>query len=110
MFVHGTLVAENFATFSDSSLKKFKQPLEISHDALLNLIPWKFDWLADGKPDIGFAAEDVEKIAPELVIMNSNGLRMVDYSRLSVVAISALREMNLRIKCLEEKIDILMNK
>jgi hypothetical protein len=104
MYAHGTIVAKNFATFSDSSLKKFKSELKVSHADLLTLTPWNFDWLSDGKPDIGFAAEDVEKIAPELVKYNSNGLRMVDYSRLSVLAISALRDMNDRLKILEDKL------
>lgn len=105
MYTKGTIVAENFATFSDSSLKKFTSPFKVSNEDLISLQPWNFDWLADGKHDIGFAAEDVEKIAPELVRINNNGLRMVDYGRLSVVAISGLRTMNEKILKLESDIE-----
>ena len=110
MYTNGTIVAENFATFSDSSLKNFKTPFNVSHDDLISLQPWNFDWLADGKHDIGFSAQDVEKIAPELVKINDNGLRMVDYSRLSVVAISALRDMSVKILKLESDIEKLTSK
>jgi len=108
MYTYGTVVSENFATFSDSSLKKFKKHYTITDEQLSNLTPWYFDWLADGKPDIGFAAEDVEKIAPEIVKHTREGLKMVDYSRLSVLAISALRDTVNRVTKLEKDMEKLM--
>ena len=108
MYTYGTVVSENFATFSDSSLKKFKKHYTITDEQLSNLTPWYFDWLADGKPDIGFAAEDVEKIAPEIVKRTREGLKMVDYSRLSVLAISALRDTVNRVTKLEKDMEKLM--
>ena len=105
MYTYGTMVADNYATFSDSSLKKFNSEIKISKEQLSKLTPWRFDWISNGKADIGFAAEDVEKIAPEVVKYTQDGVRMVDYSRLSVLAIAALRDTTERIEQLEKDME-----
>jgi hypothetical protein len=99
--VNGVILAHTFATYSDSSLKNFTSPLLITSAELEKMRPWNFTWKADSLVDIGFAAEDVEKIAPSAVKRASNGLRIVDYSRLSAVAISALQDTNRRLLAVE---------
>jgi len=99
--VNGVILAQIYATYSDSSLKNFKAPLLITKDDLEALKPWHFAWKADNKDDIGFAAEDVEKIIPTAVHRAANGLRMVDYGKLSAVAIAALRDTNERLTAVE---------
>jgi hypothetical protein len=99
--VNGVILAQIYATYSDSSLKNFKSPLRIQENELEILKPWNFTWKADNFDDIGFAAEDVEKIAPSAVRRAANGLRIVDYGRLSVIAISALQETNKRLAAVE---------
>lgn len=99
--VNGVILAQIYATYSDSSLKNFKSPLRIQENELEILKPWNFAWKADNFDDIGFAAEDVEKIAPSAVKRAANGLRIVDYGRLSVIAISALQETNKRLAAVE---------
>ena len=105
MEVNGILLAQTFATYSDSSLKNFTSEFEISHTDLEILKPWKFTWKSDNSEDIGFAAEDVEKVAPYAVKMGPNGLRMVDYGRLSVVSLAALRQTNLRLDAVESTLN-----
>jgi len=99
--VNGVILAQIYATYSDSSLKNFKAPLLITKEDLEALKPWHFAWKADNKDDIGFAAEDVEKIIPTAVHRAANGLRMVDYGKLSAVAIAALRDTSQRLTAVE---------
>jgi Chaperone of endosialidase len=99
--INGLVLAQTYATYSDSSLKNFITPLQITENELTLLKPWNFTWKEDGKPDIGFAADDVERLVPQAVKRAQNGLRVVDYGRLSVIAISALQETNKRLAIVE---------
>jgi hypothetical protein len=99
--VGGTILAENFATYSDSSLKNFKQQYTVGPQDLEALKPWNFTWKNNDLDDVGFAAEDVEKILPSAVKRGSNGLRMVDYVRLSIISLAALRDTNSRLSNIE---------
>ena len=99
--VGGTILAENFATYSDSSLKNFKNHYTVGPEDLEALKPWNFSWKATDTEDVGFAAEDVEKILPSAVKKGPNGLRMVDYGRLSIVSLAALRDTNQRLNSME---------
>ena len=41
---------------------------------------------------IGFIAQDIEKIYPEMVITDDKGFKSVDYSRLTPVLVEAIKE------------------
>ena len=108
--VGGTILAQNFASFSDSSLKNFEKEYQINHTDLEALKPWNFTWKSDNTEDVGFAAEDVERILPSAVKRSPTGLRMVDYSRLSIISLAALRDTNNRLNSLESTLTSLMNR
>jgi len=110
LVVHGVILADQYATYSDSSLKNFKSEFEFSQADLEILKPWKFTWKATNVEDMGFAAEDVEKVAPYAVKIGPNGLRMVDYGRLSVVSMAALRETNARLVSVESTLASIVTK
>lgn len=101
LHVGGTILAQNFATYSDSSLKSFKTQFSITQDDLETLKPWNFTWKSNEVDDVGFAAEDVEKVFPSAVKTGENGLKMVDYGRLSIVSLAALRDTQKRLNSLE---------
>jgi hypothetical protein len=108
--VGGAILAQNFVSFSDSSLKNFKNQYEINQSDLESLKPWNFTWKADDVEDVGFAAEDVERILPSAVKRTSTGLRMVDYSRLSIISLAALRDTNNRLKSIESTLTSLLER
>jgi hypothetical protein len=108
LHVDGTVLAQSFASYSDSSLKKFISEYTINTNDLSALKPWNFNWLADNLADVGFAAEDVEKVLPSAVKKTVDGLKMVDYGRLSVVSIAALRETNNRLQAVESTLTSLL--
>ena len=90
-----------YASYSDPLLKSFKGEYQVGSEQLESLVPKYFNWLEDDKKDVGFSATDVEKILPEAVKIGPTGLKMVDYSRLSIITIAGLRDSNNRIKILE---------
>ena len=70
------------------------------------LRPLSFRWKSNDMPDIGFGAEDVEKINPLFVTYNQKGeVEGVKYDRLSVVFVNALKEQQLQIERQSEIIE-----
>ena len=69
------------------------------------LRPIAFSWKTDGMKDVGFGAEDVEKISPLLVTYNPAGqVEGVKYDRLSVVFVNAFKEQQGQINHQREQI------
>lgn len=68
--------------------------------------PISFDWKDSGMKDIGFGAEDVEKIDPRFVIYNDKGeVEGLKYDRLSVVFVNAFKEQQKQIEAQQKQID-----
>jgi hypothetical protein len=62
------------------------------------LRPISFDWKDTGMHDVGFGAEDLEKIDPRFVTYNKAGqVEGVKYDRLSVAFVNAFREQQAQI-------------
>jgi len=99
--ISGTIVAKTYATYSDPVLKSFDKEFTITPEELETIQPRYFKWLADDSNDVGFSANDIEKVLPEAVKVGPTGLKMVDYSRLSVLTVASLIKSNSRIKNLE---------
>jgi len=106
--ISGTVLAKTYATYSDPVLKDFKEDYKISQAALNRLVPKYFNWIEDDTHDVGFSAEDVECVLPEAVKTGPTGLKMVDYSKLTIVAIASIHDSNKRIKALESTLKALM--
>ena len=115
LYVNGSLYASSYYCASDIRLKKDIQELNGTLEKIMNLHPISFVWDEKsekaGKKDIGISGQEIEKYFPELVFKNDDGYISVDYSKLSVVAISAIKEQQKiieeqaqKIKILEEKI------
>ncbi len=71
-------------------LPSFGGGLEVVH----KFRPNNFKWKADGVPDVGFAAEEVEKIEPLFVMYNAKGeIEGVKYGQLTTVLVNAVKEL-----------------
>ncbi len=62
------------------------------------------------RKDIGVIAQEVEKVLPEAVSTNEDGLKSVSYSDLTVLLIEAVKEQQVLIDQLNEKIEDLQKK
>ncbi|MDR6165573.1 hypothetical protein CWC48_14220 [Pseudomonas sp. S10E 269] len=88
--------------FSDERLKQDIKPLQGSVDDLIRLHGVSYAYKIDKKKDIGLLAQDVQAVYPEIV-HETDGYKRVDYEKLVAPLIEAIRELNQRLKMLEEK-------
>lgn len=51
-----------------------------------------FQWKDSGRFDIGFIAQDVEKIIPEIVSTNQDGKKSLEYGNISALTVEAIKE------------------
>ena len=62
---------------------------------------WKKEFIDQGFPDeryVGFSAQEVEKMFPELVQTNEDGYKAVDYGRLTPILVQAIKEQQKQIE------------
>ena len=83
---------------SDRRLKKDIVPLNGSLNSVLKLRGVNFTWRQDvqgKKPtdrQVGFIAQEVESVIPELVKMNDEGFKAVSYANLTAHLVEAIKE------------------
>jgi hypothetical protein len=100
---------------SDLRLKKNVETLENSLDKLLQLNPVEFDW-EEITPEynyfvekgishsIGFIAQQVRTVVPEIVQIKDNGYYTVDYPRVNALLVEGIKEQQVFIDELEKDI------
>jgi hypothetical protein len=93
------------ATITETSsiaLKENVQPISNALDKILKLEGVHYTRKATGKYETGLIAEEVEKIAPELV--DSNGeFKSIQYTRITAYLIECVKNLQKEIKVLQEK-------
>ena len=73
-----------------------------------NLNPKEYDWKKDDRHDIGFIAQEVEEVIPEIVKDKKHfdkEIKTLDYEKLTAVLIKAVQEQQKQINKLEEKLN-----
>lgn len=96
----GNITASSMACSSDRRLKRNIISLEHSREMVRHLRPVRYQWRREAFPErhfndreqIGFIAQEVEEIYPELIHTAEDGYKSMDYARLSVVLIKSLQE------------------
>ena len=51
----------------------------------------KFMWKKNGQQEIGFIAQEVEKVIPELVVTNEDGLKSIKYANITAILTEAFK-------------------
>ena len=89
----GTITANTYATHSDRELKTGIEPMTSALDKVMMLEPVTYEMKgAPGKSDLGFIAQDVAKVVPEVSGLDANGIgRSIDYGRMSAVIAGAVK-------------------
>jgi hypothetical protein len=91
----GWLRAASWAYGSDRRLKENISNMNYGLDTVLQLNPQKFDYIDGAKEQLGFIAQDVESIIPELVSTNKeDGMLSLSTGMLIPVLTSAIQEQN----------------
>jgi hypothetical protein len=91
-------------TFDTSSLR-FKENIRDSLyglDTVKALKPRQYQFIEDKRLDVGFIAEELFEVIPELAPLDSDGIPLsVSYDRLTAVLCKAIQELAARVEALE---------
>ena len=97
------LIAGTLTENSDISLKENIKPLESQLEIVDKLNPISYNKIGRKEKEIGFIAQEVEKLLPDLVNEDEDGLKSLSYTRMTAVLVKSIQE-------LKAEIDILKNK
>ena len=106
--VLGDIVA--YGSPSDIRLKENIKPIKSALDKVSKLQGVTFDWkeksedILDIKEDIGFIAQDVQKVLPELVRENDNGMLSMRHQGITPILLEAIKELKAEIEELKKQI------
>ena len=102
---------------SDERLKENMKPIPDAKNKILALTGYEFDWTdehidsrggEDGyfvyKHDIGVSAQQLERVAPELVRTRPNGTKAVKYAQLTALLIEGYKDQQREIDELKKKL------
>lgn len=111
LYVQGTVSATAYVTNSDKRYKTNFKDVENVIPAIKNIRPVFYDWNADLYPEmkfdkarqIGFIAQDIEPLFPEMVQTDNNGYKSVDYGKMTVVLLEAVKEQQKQIESSQEE-------
>ena len=110
--LNGTVTASGdmiaYGSPSDKRLKENIKPIESALDKAMKLQGVTFDWkesdsLLDIKEDIGFIAQDVQKVVPELVRENADGMLSMRHQGIAPILLEAIKELKAEIDLLKSK-------
>jgi hypothetical protein len=104
--VAGDIIA--YGTPSDKRLKENVKPIESALDKAMKLQGVTFDWkesdsILNIKEDIGFIAQDVQKVVPELVRENKDGMLSMRHQGIAPILLEAIKELKAEIEGLKNK-------
>lgn len=85
---------------SDARYKKDIAPLNNALSDLMNLQGVKYNWRTDefaemhfpDKREIGFIAQEMEKVFPEIVNTTPTGYKSIDYGKLTAVLVESIKD------------------
>jgi hypothetical protein len=94
---------------SDKSLKKNVHPIDYGLAEICRINPVTYQWIEDtsGKTHLGFIAQEIAEVLPEVVEIDEAGRYGMNYSEVVPVLVQALKELTDKIRNLESRIEIL---
>jgi hypothetical protein len=105
----------NVINTSDQNLKKNIDNLNYGLNDLMKLRPITYNWIEnDNGKRLGFIAQEVEKIIPEIIVKETDSLGIeryaMRYTELIPILVNALQQQNTQIEFLTLKVNQLLNK
>jgi hypothetical protein len=108
VYVGGNVSAAAYTTRSDYNLKDDIFDLKYGLNDVLKLKPVEYTYKSNGSKQLGFIAQDIGTILPEVVSFEES--MSVNYQAIIPILTKAIQEQNLLIKALEQRIFNLENK
>jgi hypothetical protein len=121
--VSGKAISSGWYIFSDEKLKLNFKPI-VGYNKLLQLETYTYKYKTNNKEitkemleqkkdtavtydenvHFGFKADEVEKLFPDLVVVDENGIKSVNYIEMIPLLLEIIKQQDTKIKVLEEKI------
>ena len=95
---------------SDERLKKDIAPIDNALSRINHIDGVFFKYKDSGDKSVGFVAQQIQKVLPEVVSEDNNGYLGVNYSGVTAVLVEAIREQSSIISDLESRLSKLENK
>jgi len=103
--VVGSITATSFTATSDINLKTNIKPISNSMSKLKEITGVEFDWKETGEASAGVIAQDVEKVLPQAVQENGEGVKSVNYNAIIGLLIETVKDQQKQIDRLENRIN-----
>jgi hypothetical protein len=104
LYVDASITAHAFFYISDEQFKENIRAVK-GWDTVKQLNGVEFDWKDTKKKGIGLVAQDVEKVLPELInVESSSGIKSVSYGNLIAPLIETVKEQQVQIESLRKQI------
>jgi hypothetical protein len=101
-------VANSWTLFSDIRLKEDIRAINQPLNLVSHLRGVRFKWKTSQNNDVGFIAQEVEKVIPEIVFTNAEtGYKSVSYEKIVAVLTEAIKEQQKTIENLQGQISAL---
>jgi hypothetical protein len=105
--VNGSVFAQEFVPISSRRFKHDVKPIEQPLEKIAKLQGVRFTWTEEkgGGQDLGFIAEEVAKVVPEVVAWEDDGqnARGVNYDHLVAVTVEGIKAQQTQIQTLERE-------
>lgn len=96
----------NVTAYSDRRTKADLKEVKDSLEKLKTLTAYEYLMITSNEESMGFLADEVEKVFPSAVFEDENGIKKVAYLQLIAPIVNALKEIDERLKKLEEVIQM----
>ncbi|MEW6731518.1 MAG: tail fiber domain-containing protein [Acidobacteriota bacterium] len=101
LFVNGSVAATGFVQVSDVRLKANIRAIDKPLEKILHLQGIKYEWKREASStnltlpagtQVGFSAQEVEQVLPEVVSTGSDGYKAVSYQSITAVMVEGMKE------------------
>jgi hypothetical protein len=117
IYTQGDITAEGDITAANLSDKRLKDNISLIDNPLskiMSLDAIEFNWNDKQSThqghDIGLIAQQVERIAPEIVKERSNGYKALKYEKVIPLLVGAIQEQEEKIQILNDRVEYLLEK
>ena len=102
--LQGNFVATSFHARSDKRLKENIGNLKNSLDIVKQLDGKEYNFIDRSRKSYGFIAQDIERILPDIVDDDKNGIKSISYGDIIPILSNAIKELTKKIENLETHI------
>jgi len=113
IYASDSIISNVYAGTSDIRLKQDIEPTDKGLDAVMELNPVSYRFIANAeseKKSYGFIAQEIEEVIPDVVGTRHDGMKVLNYNDLISVLTKAIQEQQIIIEELNQRLIKLENK